>query len=205
MEIRLPRLACPDEAPAVAAELGFPVVAKVALRELTHKTDAGAVRLNLRSEADVQRAVAEMRAAVSQHSPGLVVDRFLIERQVTGALAEMIVGARRDDQFGLALMIGTGGILAEMLEDIVAVLLPTNPPEIERATGKLRFARMLTGYRGRPPADLDALNRAIWSIVRFAEAHRDRLVELDVNPLLVLARGQGVVAVDALIVMGMDS
>lgn len=201
--LRVPpaRLVPAAEAAAAAAALGFPVVAKVGSPALAHKTEAGAVALDLRTPEAVEAAVARMADSAARHRPGFVAERFLIERQAPPPVAELIVGVRRDEAFGLALVVGAGGILVEMVADSATLLLPTERAELRRAIEGLKVARLLRGYRGRPPGDLEALLDAIMSVARFAEAERDRLVELDVNPLLVLPQGQGVLAVDALVVL----
>jgi acyl-CoA synthetase (NDP forming) len=188
-------------AAAAAAEIGFPVVAKVARPVLAHKTEAGAVALNLTSGDAVSAAIAAMDSALARHQPGMKAERFLIEKQVTGAVAELIIGVKRDEMFGLGLLVGAGGILVEMVRDAANLLLPTDRDAIEQAIRGLRIAKLLAGYRGKPAADIDAVIDAVAAVAAFAERHRDGLVELDVNPLLVLPKGHGVVAVDALVVM----
>ena len=195
------KLAAASEAAAAAREIGFPVVAKVASPVLAHKTEAGAVKLNLGDSDAVNTAIAAMRESIGHYKPGLEAERFLIEKQVTNAVAELIVGVKRDPSFGLVLVVGAGGILVEMVQDAVSLLLPTDRAEVEQAIRNLKVAKLLAGYRGKPAADVDAAVDAVMAIVAFAEAHRGRLAELDVNPLLVLPKGQGAVAVDALIVM----
>jgi acyl-CoA synthetase (NDP forming) len=190
------RLVAPPEAVAAARAIGFPVVAKIARPAIAHKTEAGAVALDLRDEGAVSAAVTRMELAA-----GLSIEQLLIERQVTGAVAELIVGVKRDAAFGLALVIGAGGVLVEMVADSATLLLPTTAAAIAEALAGLRVARLLQGYRGRPAGDVTAAVRAIAAIAAAAEALGDRLVELDVNPLLVLPAGQGAVAVDALIVL----
>ena len=132
---------------------------------------------------------------------GLAIEQLLIEHQVTGAVAELIVGVKRDAAFGLALVIGAGGVLVELVADSATLLLPTTEAAIGEALSGLRVARLLGGYRGHPAGDVTAAVRAIAAIAAAAEALGDRLIELDVNPLLVLPAGQGAVAVDALIVL----
>jgi acyl-CoA synthetase (NDP forming) len=188
-------------AAAAASEIGFPVVAKVAHPVLAHKTEAGAVALNLTTRTAVDAAIARMSAAVARYQPGSKAERFLIEKQVTNAVAEMIIGVKRDPAFGLVLVVGAGGILVEMVQDAASLLLPTDRADVERAIRGLKVTKLLAGYRGKPAADIDAVVDAVLAVAGFAEAHRDRLVELDVNPLLVLPEGQGAVAVDALIVI----
>jgi acetate---CoA ligase (ADP-forming) len=198
------RFVPPREAAAAAAEIGFPVALKLGRPTLAHKTEAGAVALNLQDEAAVERAVANMTKTLAKYKPGLVPERFLIERQVTGAVAELIVGLHRDPQFGLVMIVGMGGILVELMDDAATFLLPVDRETVANAIGQLKVAKLLKGYRGKPAGDIEAAIDAVMAIAAFAEAHRDRIVELDVNPLMVLAQGHGAVAVDALIVMSGD-
>jgi succinyl-CoA synthetase beta subunit len=192
------KLVTPAEAAAAATALGFPVVVKVAEPVLAHKTEAGAVALNLKSAADVEAAIARMSASLAAYKPGATIAKVLVERMVSNVVAEMIVGVKRDPQFGLALVIGAGGILVEMVEDATMLLLPAGRTEIASAISKLKIAKLLRGYRGKPAGDIEALVDAVAAIARFAEEHAASLVELDVNPLMVLT--DGAVAVDALVV-----
>lgn len=181
-----------EGAAAFAVTLSFPVVVKAVSDTLAHKTEAGAVHLNLRSAAEVEAAVAAMQG-LSQ--------RFLVERMVCDVVAEIIVGIHRDPQFGLALTLGAGGVLVELLQDTATLLLPVAPADVRKALAGLRCWPLLTGYRGRAPADVDALVDAVMAVATCASVHADRLEELDVNPVLVLPRGRGVLAVDALVRM----
>lgn len=194
------RVVLPAEAVKAAEALGFPVVLKVAAPVIAHKTEAGAVAINLKSAAEVATALARMEKSVTAHLKGGCIERVLVERMVGGVVAELIVGVQRDPQFGLALVVGTGGILVELVEDAAMLLLPTTAEEVEAALRRLKIAKLLAGYRGKPAADMAALVGSIMAIAGFAEAHRGRLLELDVNPLMV--RSDGAVAVDALVVLG---
>ena len=193
------RVVAPSEAAAAAAELGFPVVLKVAEPVIAHKTEAGAVAVNLKSAAEVEAAVQRMGAAVAAYKPGTTIAKVLVERMVSDVVAELIIGVKRDPQFGLALVIGAGGILVEMVQDSAMLLLPADRAAIERAIDGLKIAKLLKGYRGRPAGDLRAVANAVAAVAAFAEAHRGDLLELDVNPLMVLK--SGAVAVDALVVL----
>ncbi len=175
------------DAPQVAAGIGFPVVLKISDESIAHKSDVGGVALGLRSADEVTAAAGRMAA---------LGDRVLVEQMVGGAVAELIVGVVRDPQFGFALLIGAGGVLAELITDSVTLLLPATHEDIERAVKRLRVWTLIEGHRGRK-GDADSVLRAIEAIADFAEAHRDDLLELDVNPLLVLP--DRAVAVDALI------
>ena len=124
---------------------------------------------------------------------------MLVERFATDIVAELIVGLHRDSQLGLLLTVGSGGTLVELVSDSVTLLLPVAEPEVRNALSGLRCAPMLQGWRDREPADIDAAVAAILGIASFAVANRDRIEELDVNPLGVGARGQGAIALDALI------
>jgi acyl-CoA synthetase (NDP forming) len=180
-----------EDAPVAARKLGFPVVVKASGKSIAHKTEAGGVALNLQSSNDVASAANRMKA---------ITDHVLVERMVIGAVCELIIGIKSDPQFGLALVIGAGGILTELLNDAVTLLLPTTREDIEGALNRLRISKLLNGYRGNIGDRAAALN-AIAAVARFAEAHAASLEELDVNPLLVMPKGEGVVAVDALIRM----
>lgn len=195
-------LSSPDQALADAEKLGYPLVLKVVSSALPHKTEAGGVALNLRDGAALQTALERMRADLAEHAPQLAFEQVLLERMATAPLAELIVGVKREPGFGLALVIGAGGILVELLKDSRSLLLPTNPAAIREAVLSLRSAPLLQGFRGRPAADLETLVAAIGAIANYASEHAERLLELDVNPLLVGA--EGCVAVDALIRLAQD-
>jgi acyl-CoA synthetase (NDP forming) len=180
----------PVEAVAAADALGYPVAVKAL--GVAHKSEAGAVRLNLRDAADVESAAV----CLSGLGTGL-----LVEAMVTDGVAELLVGVTRDPQFGLLMTIAAGGVLVELLGDSASLLLPATEDDIRRAILSLKTAPLLQGYRGAPVADLNAAVAAALAIARFAEAHADALEELDVNPLIVRPEGQGAVAVDALIRM----
>jgi succinyl-CoA synthetase beta subunit len=177
----------PAEVCRLAVELGFPVVLKALSADLAHKSEIGGVRVGLLDEDDVRQALEGMAG---------LGERFLVEQMVEGATLELIVGVRRDPQLGLALTVGVGGVLVELIDDAVTILLPATTADIRTALRGLRIWPVLTGFRGRS-VDLDAVVDAIAAVTALASHHAERLVELEVNPLLVLR--EGVVAVDALI------
>ena len=179
--------ASPAEAAARAAEIGFPVVVKAL--GLAHKTEAGAVALNL-ADAETVGVAAERMGGT----------QYLVEEMITDGVAEIIVGILRDPAHGFVLTLGAGGVLAEMLDDTVSLLLPATGAEIDAALDLLRIAPLLGGYRGRPAADRAALVAAILAVQDCATAHADTLTELEVNPLIVTP--DRAVAVDALIRLG---
>ena len=183
-------IVCPaEDAVAAAEKLGYPVTLKVSSAAIAHKTEAGGVALNLRT-ADEVREAAERMAKLAPD--------VLVERMVTGAVAELIIGLTSDPQFGTALVVGAGGILTELLKDSVTLILPTTTTEIARALRTLKVWTLVEGFRGRS-GDEAAVIRAVEAVAAFADANRGLIEELDVNPLLVTK--DGATAVDALIKM----
>jgi acyl-CoA synthetase (NDP forming) len=184
------RLVRVQEAAAAAEALGFPVVIKAASVALEHKSDVGGVVLNVRSAAEADSAARRL----AQLAPSV-----LVEEMITDGVAEILVGISVDPQFGQLLVLGAGGVLTELLNDSVTLLPPFTAAGIEAALGRLRVARLLAGYRGRPPGDAAALAQAALACTRYAAANLEQLAELDLNPIIVRPRGKGAVAVDALI------
>jgi acyl-CoA synthetase (NDP forming) len=184
------RLVPAAAAASAAAQLGFPVVMKAAGAGMEHKSDVGGVVLNVRSLADAA-AAAERLSALS--------DTLLVEEMVCDGVAEMLIGVSVDPQVGQLLVIGAGGILTELLRDSVTLLPPFSESAVTAAVARLKVARLLAGYRGRPPADTAALVQTALAVTRYAHANLERLAELDLNPIIVRPRGSGAVAVDALI------
>ncbi len=184
------RLVKPDEAADAAAEIGFPVVMKVAGAELEHKSDVGGVVVNIRNREDA-RSAAERLARLA--------DTLLVEEMVADGVAEILIGVTVDPQFGQVLVLGAGGVLTELLRDTVSLLPPFTSSAIETALKRLTAHRLLTGYRGRPRGDIAALVETAMACSRYAEANVDALLELDINPVIVRPEGRGAVAVDALV------
>jgi acyl-CoA synthetase (NDP forming) len=184
------RVVSAGEASEAAAALGFPVVIKAAGAALEHKSDVGGVVLNVRSAAEAEVAAQRLSAL----SPTL-----LVEEMVTDGAAEILVGVTVDSQFGQLLVLGAGGVLTELLRDSVTLLPPFTPASIRAALGRLRVAKVLAGYRGRPPADVAALVQTALACTRYAAANLEQLAELDLNPVIVRPEGLGAIVVDALI------
>jgi acyl-CoA synthetase (NDP forming) len=193
-------LSTPDQALKDAELLGYPLVLKAVSAQLPHKTEAGAVALNLKDGAALTAALEKMHASIAAYAPGVAFDQLLLEPMAKPPLAELIVGIKRENDFGLALVIGAGGILVELLKDSRSLLLPTTDGAIRNAVLSLRSAPLLQGFRGRECADLDALVTAIRAVADYACENAAQLLELDVNPLLVGAHRT--TAVDALIRLG---
>ncbi|MGO4197730.1 acetate--CoA ligase family protein [Rhizobium sp. YAF28] len=188
--LRIPKgliASTPLQAADCAERIGFPVVLKAL--GVAHKTEAGAVVLNLKDARAVSDAASKMA----------VTSGFLVEQMIDRPVAELIVGASRDPVFGLSLTLGAGGIFVELLEDSVILPLPTTRSDISEAISRLKIAKLIEGYRGGPKGDLEATVTAVARAADYVVMNAARLEELDINPLMVLPESRGVAAVDALI------
>lgn len=190
----------PDEATAIAAEIGYPVALKAQAAALAHKSDAGGVALRIGNAADLRAAFARMTESVSARNPGLSLDGMLVEAMAPPGGLEMIVGARRDPAWGPVLVAGLGGIWTEALGDVRLVPASASPSHIAAELRKLKAAKLLEPFRGAPARDVDALARTLATLGAIMLA-TPRLQEIEINPLMVYGEGQGVLALDALLVM----
>lgn len=181
-----------------AASLGQPVAVKVLSRDILHKTDVGGVALNLRTPDEAAAAVTQMLSSVPQAAPGAAIEGFLVTPMV-GAGVDCIIGAHNDPTFGPIVMFGIGGVLVEIMKDVVFSPAPVSPAEARRMVTGIRGALLLQGYRGAPEADVDALVAALVSVSQLAAANSDRLKTIEINPLRVLPRGKGALVLDAVI------
>ncbi|MHB8328107.1 MAG: acetate--CoA ligase family protein [Acidimicrobiales bacterium] len=187
----------PAEAARLSAGIGFPVVMKIASPDFPHKSDAGLVRLGVASAAAARIAYGELVERAKKVDRRARIEGVQIQEQVEGG-TEMIVGVTRDPVFGPAVLVGTGGVFAEILADAAVRPLPLDRRDAEDMVQSLRGHALLRGARGRPKADVKALVDVIMAVARLAAACGDDLVELDLNPVVV--RSKGAVAVDSLVV-----
>ena len=186
-----------DEAVEAAGALGYPVVLKVELPDLPHKTEAGVVRLNLRDADAVRAAYQAIMANAGAVTPPPRINGVLVQAMVPPGV-EMVVGARIDKLFGPLVVVGLGGILVELLQDSALAPAPVTHDEALALLAQLRGARLLDGFRGMPSVDRGRLADVICRVAAFAADHREAIMELDVNPLI--CTGERITAVDALIV-----
>ena len=185
------------EARRVATGIGFPVVMKLASPDFPHKSDAGLVQLGVDSAGRAATVHGELMARAVKAKPKATIEGVQIQQQVAGGV-EMIVGVTRDPVFGPAVLVGTGGVFAEVLKDVTVRPLPLDRRDAEEMVKSLRGYALLLGARGQPRADIKALVDVILAVARLASACGERLSELDLNPVVVLQRGA--VAVDSLVV-----
>lgn len=186
-----------DEAVAAAASMGGPVALKIMSPDILHKSDIGGVALSVSGEPGVRDAYEKVLQAGKRHASPSRIEGVLVSPMRSGGI-ELIVGVTRDEQWGLMLVLGLGGIFVEVLGDSVILPLPTSADRVKQALQKLRGAALLQGVRGTRAADLDALSGVIARIGAVAQAFGDRLESLEVNPLVV--DGADIVALDALII-----
>ena len=192
------RLTSPEEAPLVAREMGFPLVAKAVAPGLVHKTDVGGVALNLRSEDEVRAAVTTMRDSVAR--AGFALESVILQRQIEGGL-ESLVGVVVDPTFGPLLLCGMGGVQVELLRDVSFHLPPVSDLDAAEMIDRLRLRPLFDGYRGGAPADRAALIQVLQRLSALVE-ELPELRELDLNPVRVLRPGEGAIVVDARIRVG---
>jgi acetyltransferase len=186
-------------AAAAAAEIGGPVAVKLVSPDVTHKSDIGAVVLDVDSPEAARAAVRRVRAAAAAAAPGAAVHGVLVQEMVRGG-REVLVGMTRTPSYGPAVVLGAGGVDVELLEDVAFRLPPLDADEVDRMVGETRVARLLSAHRGRPAADREALRRVVLALAALAAADLG-IEQIDVNPLLVLDEGQGALAVDAVVVL----
>ncbi len=187
-----------DEAATAADALGYPVVLKIESPDVLHKSDVGGVRVGLADAAAVRAAFSEMQDAVRRQRPDARLDGGVVQPMVSGGV-EVILGVKTDPLFGPAVVFGLGGIFVEVLKDVAIRVPPLDAVEAREMVEEIRGAALLRGARGRPPADVAALADAIVRLGHLAQAQQGSLLALDLNPVLVLPEGQGVVAVDWLV------
>lgn len=183
----------------ILSDMRFPVVLKINSDEILHKTEAGGVKLNIQSITEAVAAYEEILSNVKKKVPNAAMDGILVQ-EMAGPGVEMIIGVTNDRQFGPMLLVGLGGIYVEIFQDVSLYPAPINKKEAEQLLKELKAYKLLTGYRGSESCDLDALEDVIVKISQYAAEHKDDLKEMDLNPVFVYPKGQGVCAVDALIV-----
>ncbi|MBH1966028.1 MAG: acetate--CoA ligase family protein [Comamonadaceae bacterium] len=191
------------EAVAAAGEVGYPMVLKIVSPDIAHKSDVGGVVLNIADAQELRARVEAMQTRVSREAPQARIEGYSLQKQESGEL-ELLVGARRDPQFGAQVVVGAGGVLVELLEDVAVMPAPIDAASARRAVQALKIAPLLGAYRGRGALDLEAV---VDTIVRLSWLAHDlegpgergggKDFEIEINPLKVKLAGQGVVAVDA--------
>jgi len=198
---RLARTA--DEAAAAAEAVGGRVVLKIASADIQHKTEVGGVIVGVEGADAVRAAHGRLLDRVGSAAPSARLDGVIVAAMAPDGV-EAVIGVQRDPTFGPVVMVGLGGVLVEVLEDVAFRLAPFGVAEARRMIGSLKGAKVFEGVRGAPPADVDALAELLAKVSVFAASEADRIDSVDLNPVRVLSKGQGVIALDALIVPAAD-
>lgn len=188
-----------DAALAAARGIGFPLVLKIVSPDIAHKTEVGGVVVGVRSEAQLADEYDSLLVRVAQKAPHARIAGVLVAQMAQGGV-ELILGTKKDPVFGPVVMVGLGGIFAEVLRDVALQIAPVTEQQATQMLRSLKAFPLLDGARGRAKADVVAAARAVAALSRFAAQHADVVAEIDVNPLVVMDQGQGAFALDALLV-----
>ena len=188
-----------NEAAAIANETGFPVALKIVSAQILHKSDAGGVVLGLDNPEEVKKAFNEIIRRAGEYDPQAAIEGVLVQKMAPAG-SEVILGLNRYPVFGPLLMVGIGGIFVEIFQDVVFRLAPIGRNEARRMVRQIKGYRLFQGFRGRPPVDIEAIEKHLVSLSKLAADH-PQIMELDINPLLVHARGEGATAADCRIIL----
>ena len=187
-----------DDAAKAAGKIGYPVVLKADSADIPHKTEAGVVCLNLRDANAVRAAYEEIIGNAQKNAPNAMLNGVLVQEMVQGGV-EFIVGVTYDKQLGPMLLVGTGGVMVEVYKDTSLRRCPVTPAEAREMIAEVKGSKLLAGFRGAPAGDVDALAEVLVRVSHMAVQLDGRLAELDINPVLVLPKGSGIKAADALV------
>jgi acyl-CoA synthetase (NDP forming) len=188
-----------DAAVAAAAAMNGPVVLKIASADIAHKSEAGGVKVNISGESAIREAFSQIMASAKAYAPNARIDGVLVSPMISGG-TEVILGVKRDPVFGAAVMIGLGGIFVEIFGDTSLRVPPFGIDTARKMIRELKAFPRLDGARARKRADVEALAQALVRLGAFADAYGEQFESFEINPLIVLPEGQGVVAVDALLI-----
>jgi acetate---CoA ligase (ADP-forming) len=189
-----------DDAGVVADSIGFPVVLKISSADIPHKTEIGGVAVGLKTQWEARDAAARILANARKHRPDAQLEGILVSPMITGGV-EVIAGVVRDATFGPVVMFGLGGIFVEVLKDVTFRVAPFDVQEAHRMIREIRGYAVLEGVRGAKAADVDALAKMLSDLSRFAAANADVIDSIDLNPVLAMPEGRGVLPLDALVVL----
>jgi len=189
-----------EDAVAHAKEIGFPLVMKVESADILHKTDAGGVKLNIKSEEEVRAAYRSIMESCTAKCPGAKINGILMQQMLKSG-TEVIVGVTNDPSLGPMVLCGMGGVFTEVFKDVSLFPAPLKKNDALKMIKSLKAYKLMTGYRGQPKLDVDALADLLVNVGKFAVDHVNDLAEMDINPVFVYPEGEGVAAADALVIL----
>jgi acyl-CoA synthetase (NDP forming) len=188
-----------EEAKEMAEEIGYPVVLKVMSHDITHKTEAGIIALNVKDEVELRACYHEILKNAKKYKPQADIQGVLVQERVKEGI-EVIVGMSQDPQFGPVLMFGLGGTAVEVMKDVSFRVPPITRLDAEAMIKEVRAYKILEGIRGKKMADIEAIIDTLMNLSHLSLMLKDSVAELDINPLIVFEKGEGAKAVDALVV-----
>jgi acetate---CoA ligase (ADP-forming) subunit beta len=188
-----------EEAVLIAEKLGYPVVLKIVSPEITHKSDANGVKLNLRSAQQVEKAFDDIVTSAAKYNNKARIIGVSVQTMITNG-TEVIIGMKRDENFGPVLLFGLGGIFVELLKDVSLKVLPVSDVDIENMFMEIKGGQILKGYRNSMPADLEELKKIIRKVAKISSEFTE-IYEFELNPVLVQDIGSGAIALDARIIL----
>ena len=177
--------------------MGYPVVIKIASKEIVHKSDAGGVKVGLKTPEEVEKAYDEIHSSISEKHPDAVIQGVTVQKEACLG-TEVIIGMTKDAQFGPVLMFGLGGVWVELLKDVSFRIVPLTRRDAKEMIKEIKGYRLLEGYRGQEGVDISALEEILLSISDYVDRNRE-IKELDINP--IFAYKEGAVAVDARVIL----
>jgi len=189
-----------EEAVDFANSIGYPVVAKAMSPDIVHKTEAGVIKLNLKSAEEVENAYSEIIDNAMKYNPNAKIAGVNIQKMAENGVVEIIIGSMRDTNFGPVLMFGLGGIFVEIFKDVSYRVCPIAKEEADKMIRSIKAFPLLDGYRGQPKADIDALVDTITKCCKLL-IDNPEINELDLNPVIVFKEGKGIMVVDARIIL----
>ncbi|WP_307197023.1 acetate--CoA ligase family protein [Neobacillus niacini] len=188
-----------DEAVLFADKLGYPVVLKIVSPEITHKSDANGVMLNLLSANEVKNAFSKIINNAFKYDESARVLGVSVQTMIKKG-TEVIIGMKRDENFGPVLLFGLGGIFVELLKDVSLKVLPLDDVDIDKMFAEIKGGKILNGYRNSKPADLEELKQIIKKVAQLSSEYPE-IFELELNPVLVQEKDKGAIALDARIIL----
>lgn len=189
-----------EEAIKMANEIGYPLVMKIESADIPHKSDAGGVKLNIQSEEDVKKAYDEIIDSVAKYNPNAKINGILIQEMLPKG-TELIIGVNNDPLYGPMILCGLGGVFVEIFKDVALYPAPLNHNEALEMVKSLKGYPLLTGYRGSNELDIDALVDLIVKVSDFAVANKETVAEIDINPVFLYEKGEGLSVADSLIIL----
>jgi acetate---CoA ligase (ADP-forming) len=189
-----------DEAIAAAGKIGYPVVLKVDSPDIAHKTEAGAVRIGITNQDELTHAFHEVMNNTKNYAPHAFIKGVLIQKMIKAA-REVIVGLSHDPQFGPVVMFGLGGVFVEVLKDVSLRIVPLTTADAKEMIKEIKGHKLLEPFRGKPAADTEGIIDVLLKLSRLAADLGDVIAEIDINPLMVMGSGEGVIAADALVIL----